>query len=258
MSAPSTRRLKHLIERERADGIGLTVLGFGTGNYNDALMQELAQTGNGNAAYIDTLNEGRKVLVEEMGSTLETIAGDVKIQVEFNPEHIAEYRLVGYETRHLEREDFNNDRVDAGDICAGHTVTALYEITPHGSRGALLDPLRYQDAIRRPTRTASEVAFVRVRYKLPGESTSRLIEQPVRADSAVARLADASADFRFAAAVAAFGQLLRGGRYTGDFDYADVPTLLWRAGDDPFGYRGEFYGLVSTAAALGGVQLGKN
>jgi len=251
--------LKHLIERERADGIGLTVLGFGTGNYNDALMQELAQAGNGNAAYIDSLNEGRKVLVEEMGSTLEIIASDVKIQVEFNPDRVDEYRLVGYETRHLEREDFNNDRVDAGDIGAGHTVTALYEITPAGSEGRLIDPLRYQSATDRSSKPSAEVAFVRLRYKLPGESASRLIERPVRTDGAATRLADTSVDFRFAAAVAGFGQLLRGGRYTDDFGYGDVLALARGArGEDPFGYRGEFFGLVSTAAALRGVQLGQN
>lgn len=256
-----TRALEQLVERERASGIGLTVLGFGTGNYHDALMQTLAQKGNGQAAYIDNLNEGRKVLVDQLTGTLETIAHDVKIQVEFNPARVAEYRLIGYETRHLEREDFNNDVVDAGDIGAGHTVTALYEITPAGSDARLIDPLRYRSAVATAADHGDEIAFVRLRYKRPGEQESRLIERAVRGADAVARLDDASADFRFAAAVAGFGQLLRGGggggRYTGDFDYADVVRLARAArGDDAFGYRGEFVSLAGTAAALAGRPAG--
>lgn len=249
------RALERLIARERDAGIGLTVLGFGMGNYNDALMQHLAQTGNGNAAYIDTLNEARKVLVDELASTLEIIARDVKIQVEFNPAAVAEYRLIGYETRHLERADFANDRVDAGDIGAGHTVTALYEITPVGATETLLEPLRYEGA--RPPVAAraggDEIAFVRLRYKLPGAAESRLLEHPVHTRDAIARLDATSADYRFAAAVAGFGQLLRGGRYTGGFGHGDVMALARGARDaDPFGYRGEFLGLAGTAAALAG------
>jgi Ca-activated chloride channel homolog len=254
-----TRVLEQLVERERGSGIGLTVLGFGMGNYHDALMQSLAQKGNGQAAYIDNLNEARKVLVDQLAGTLETIAHDVKIQVEFNPALVAEYRLIGYETRHLEREDFNNDAVDAGDIGAGHTVTALYEITPAGSAARLIDPLRFQASSTTPSRVAAahddEIAFVRLRYKRPGEQESRLIERAVLGADAFARLEDASADFRFAAAVAGFGQLLRGGpsggRYTGALDYADVVRLARAAcGDDAFGYRGEFINLATTAAAL--------
>lgn len=256
--------LERMIEQERADGIGLTVLGFGTGshtaNYNDALMQTLAQKGDGQAAYIDTLHEGRKVLVEQLSGTLETIARDVKIQVEFNPAAVAEYRLIGYETRHLEREDFNNDRVDAGDIGAGHTVTALYEITPVGAAERRIDPLRYGSEhvmAPAPSQQSGELAFVRLRYKLPGEATSRLIERPVRTRDALDRLEQASPDFRFAAAVAGFGQLLRGGRHTGDLAYADVVRLAREARDaDPFGYRGEFIGLAETAAALAGQRTG--
>jgi Ca-activated chloride channel family protein len=172
-------QLKNLVERERESGVALTVLGFGGGNYNDALMQELAQIGNGNAAYIDTLNEARKVLVEEIGSNLNTIAKDVKVQIEFNPDTVEEYRLIGYETRHLDREDFNNDAIDAGDIGAGHTVTALYEIALTGSGGGLIDPLRY--ATTPPTRGSSELAFLKLRYKLPGARDSRLITRPIRA-----------------------------------------------------------------------------
>ncbi len=249
--------LEELIEDERASGVGLSVLGFGTGNYNDALMQKLAQNGNGNAAYIDTLNEGRKVLVDELVSTLEIIAKDVKIQVEFNPAHVAEYRLIGYETRHLEREDFNNDKVDAGDIGAGHTVTAIYELTPADGNKPNIEPLRYgQDRVASPASKSDEIAFVRLRYKQPNESASHLVERAV-AKRDVTSLDATSPNFRFSAAVAAFGQLLRGGRYTGAYDYDDVLELARAArGDDPFGYRGEFLNLVSTASALAPVKPG--
>jgi Ca-activated chloride channel homolog len=253
------RALKQLIERERADGVALTVLGFGMGNYNDALMQELVQAGNGNAAYIDTLSEGRKVLVEELARTLEIIAYDVKIQVEFNPARVAEYRLIGYETRQLAREDFSNDRVDAGDIGAGHTVTAIYEVTLQGSAATRIEPLRYQAQPAVAAATTDEIAFVRLRYKLPGESRSRLIERAVASTDLIMDLAATSDNFRFAAAVAGFGQLLRGGRYTDNLGYADVVALARGArGADPFGYRGEFLGLAGTAAALSGQLVGQN
>ncbi|MCZ6656632.1 MAG: VWA domain-containing protein [Gammaproteobacteria bacterium] len=244
--------LKNLIEAKRKSGVALTVLGFGTGNYNDALMQELAQIGNGNAAYIDTINEARKVLVDEMSSTLLTIAKDVKIQVEFNPAIVHEYRLVGYETRHLDREDFNNDKVDAGDIGAGHTVTAIYEIALKGSSGALIDPLRYADAVQ-PQTASSELAFLRLRYKAPNGSTSMLVEQPIESSDMQTAMDNTSNIYRFSAAVAAFGQLLRGGEYVDDLDYAGIVRLAQGAkGDDPFGYRGEFLNLVRTADALSG------
>jgi hypothetical protein len=159
------RELQDFVERKRQSGVYLSVLGFGAGNYNDELMQALAQTGNGNAAYIDSLGEARKVLVDEATSTLFPIANDVKIQVEFNPAAVSEYRLIGYETRLLDKDDFNNDKVDAGDIGAGHTVTALYEVTPKGSRGQRVDPLRYGTA-EQPGSSAGEYAFVKIRYKL--------------------------------------------------------------------------------------------
>ncbi len=243
--------LKDLIEQKRKSGVALTVLGFGTGNYNDALMQELAQIGNGNAAYIDTINEARKVLVDEMSATLLTIAKDVKIQVEFNPEIVREYRLIGYETRRLDREDFNNDRVDAGDIGAGHTVTAIYEIALQGSAGALIDPLRY-DTVQKPKASATtEIAFLRLRYKAPNGAVSRLVEQPIERGDLQADLQNTSETYRFSAAVAAFGQLLRGGEYIADLDYAGIVSLAQGArGSDPFGYRGEFLSLVRTADAL--------
>lgn len=239
--------LKSFVERKRDTGVYLSVLGFGRGNYNDELMQILAQNGNGNAAYIDTLNEARKVLVDEATATLFPIAKDVKIQVEFNPQTVSEYRLIGYETRLLNREDFNNDKVDAGEIGAGHTVTALYEITPKGSSAALNDPLRY--AAPSGEGMGAEYAFVKVRYKLPNESTSRLLSQPVPVAEG-----PASSEASFAAAVAGFGQLLRGGQYTGSYTYDDVIALAQASkGKDEYGYRGEFINLVriaKTAQAL--------
>ncbi len=252
-----TESLKNLVEAKRESGVALTVLGFGGGNYNDALMQELAQIGNGNAAYIDTLSEARKVLVEEIGATLNMIAKDVKIQIEFNPETVAEYRLIGYETRHLEREDFNNDAIDAGDIGAGHTVTALYEIALTGSGGTLMDPLRYgtdkpADAPK-AAGTGDELAFLKLRYKLPQEDVSQLITRPIDRDAIIGDLGRTSDNYRFSAAVAGFGQILRGSEYTGTFDLEAAAKLAGAArGDDAFGYRGEFLSLVRTADALSG------
>ncbi len=243
-----------IVERERDGGISLTTLGFGTGNYNDELLERLADAGNGNYAYIDTLSEGRKVLVEQLSGTLQTIARDVKIQVEFNPAAVAEYRLIGYENRMLRREDFNNDRIDAGEIGAGHTVTALYELTLNNSPARLVDPLRYGDSTSSQPVTGAELANVRLRYKAPDGDTSRLIEQPVlRTD--LRELADLpgkqSRDLQFAAAVAAFGQKLRGGEYLDGFGYAQIATLAAGArGDDPSGYRGEFLSLVKLADSL--------
>ena len=243
------RELQDFVERKRQSGVYLSVLGFGAGNYNDALMQALAQNGNGNAAYIDSLAEARKVLVDEATSTLFPIANDVKIQVEFNPAAVAEYRLIGYETRLLDKDDFNNDKVDAGEIGAGHTVTALYEVTPKGSQGQLVDPLRYGTA-EQPGSPAGEYAFIKIRYKLPGEDKSRLITQPV---TAVDEKPDSEASF--AAAVAAFGQLLRGGEFTGTYGFDDVVALATaNRGPDPFGYRAEFINLVRLAKSARSMQ----
>ena len=244
--------LEDYIARKRASGVFLSVLGFGTGNYNDALMQRLAQNGNGNAAYIDTLSEARKVLVEEAGSMLFPIAKDVKIQVEFNPAAVSEYRLIGFETRLLAREDFRDDKVDAGEIGAGHTVTALYEITPVGSGAERVAPLRYRPGDVEPAAQAGdEIAFLKIRYKLPDADTSTLIARPVTAAGAFRSVDAAPRDVRFSAAVAVFGQLLRGGRYTGEYGYDDVVALaLGARGDDPFGYRNEFVALVRLARSL--------
>lgn len=243
--------LVDMVELRRKTGISLTTLGFGSGNYNDQLMEQLADAGNGNYAYIDSLNEARKVLVEELSATLQTIAKDVKIQIEFNPDVVAEYRLIGYENRLLRREDFNNDKIDAGEIGAGHTVTALYEISLAGSEGTRVDPLRYGQRVAADSKsTSEELAFVRLRYKAPNGDTSKLLEQPLQR-SDIVELADASSELQFAAAVAAFGQQLRGGDYLEDFDFEDIRVLANQSrGADTHGYRGEFVSLVNLADSL--------
>ncbi|MDA7946036.1 MAG: von Willebrand factor type A domain-containing protein [Hyphomicrobiaceae bacterium] len=242
--------LKSYIERQRKSGVFLSVLGFGRGNYNDALMQTLAQNGNGTAAYIDTLNEARKVLVEEASSTLFPIAKDVKIQVEFNPAKVSEYRLIGYETRMLKREDFNNDKVDAGEIGAGHRVTAIYEITPAGSKSPTVDMLRYGTprSAGNTTKTSDEYGFLKLRYKLPDEQKSKLVTLPIGPKNEYPSVSAAPNEARFATAVAAFGQILKGGKYTGSYGYDDVIRLAQSAkGKDEFGYRAEFINLVRLA-----------
>ncbi len=235
--------LKSYIETQRESGTYLSVLGFGRGNLDDATMQALAQNGNGQAAYIDTLAEAQKVLVDQLTGALFPIANDVKIQVEFNPAQIAEYRLIGYETRALRREDFNNDAVDAGDIGAGHSVTALYEVTPVGSPAQLSDPLRY--GATSTTGSSDELGFLRLRYKTPGNTTSQLIETPISADF------PAPTEVGFAAAIAGFGQLLRGGDYIQGWTYADAIALAnANKGEDPFGYRTEAIQLMRLAKSL--------
>uniref|UniRef100_UPI004048C660 vWA domain-containing protein n=1 Tax=Yoonia sp. TaxID=2212373 RepID=UPI004048C660 len=233
------------IADQRDSGTYLSVLGFGRGNLNDATMQALAQNGNGIAAYIDTLSEAQKVLVDQLTGALFPIAGDVKVQVEFNPATIAEYRLIGYETRSLRREDFNNDAVDAGDLGAGHTVTALYEITPVGSAAQLNDPLRY--APPEGVQNNTELGVLKLRYKDPGADVSQLIELPISG----AETADSEA--RFAAAIAGFGQLLRGSNYLGDWGYAQAIDLAnANRGADDFGYRTQAVQLMRLAQSLAG------
>ena len=244
-----TNELKGFVERKREKGIFLSVLGFGQGNYRDELAQALAQNGNGVAAYIDTLGEAQKVLVQEAGASLFTIAKDVKLQVEFNPATVAEYRLVGYETRALKREDFNNDAVDAGDVGSGHTVTAIYEITPVGSETRTVDPSRYAKEPKQAVAAgaASEYGFLKIRYKLPDSDTSELIQQPILiASSDVPQ--NVMRDVQFSTAVAGFGQLLRGTPFTNSLKYDDILKQAQAAkGDDPFGYRTEFVQLVRKA-----------
>tara|TARA_R110002110_G_scaffold66978_1_gene182994 strand:- start:84383 stop:86131 length:1749 start_codon:yes stop_codon:yes gene_type:complete len=244
--------LKTLVARQRASGVSLTTLGFGSGNYNYALMEQLADVGNGVAAYIDSLSEAQKVLVSELQSTLQTIASDVKIQVEFNPQRVSDYRLIGYENRMLEREDFTNDKVDAGDIGAGHTVTALYEITLAGAPEQRIPALRYgHTAAKEPSAANSEFAYVKLRYKKPGSSNSVEIARAIDASSLHGSIEEASSELRFAASVAAFGDLLRGGQNSADWNYDDVIAMAADArGNDPYGYRSEFLSLVRMARSL--------
>jgi Ca-activated chloride channel homolog len=236
--------LEAYIAKQRDTGVYLSVLGFGRGNLDDATMQALAQNGNGQAAYIDTLNEARKVLVDQLTGELFPIANDVKIQVEWNPATVAEYRLIGYETRALRREDFNNDRIDAGEIGAGHTVTAIYEVTAPGSDALRNDPLRYGAAVAQPGE--GELGFLRLRYKDPGSATSQLIETPILPETAIA-----SDDVRFGVAMTGFGQLLTGATYLGDWGWDDAIAMAGAArGDDPFGYRIEAVNLMRLAQSL--------
>jgi Ca-activated chloride channel family protein len=237
--------LINLVERQRADGITLTTLGFGTGNYNEAMMEQIADHGNGNYAYIDSPREAQKVLDDELSSTLFTIAHDVKIQVEFNPTYVSEYRLIGYENRALREEDFDNDAVDAGDIGAGHQVTAIYEIVPVGGRG-WLPQRRYEGNQRRAMGDDNgELAFLRLRYKLPGQDSSRLIEQPVGARMIYSARAP-TGDTAFAVAVAAYGQLLRGDTNLAGFSFADARALAERGAGGNY-LRREFLGLTELA-----------
>ena len=235
--------LTDYIAQKRDQGSYLSVLGFGRGNLDDATMQALAQNGNGQAAYIDTLQEARKVLVDQLSGALFPIADDVKLQVEWNPATVAEYRLIGYETRSLRREDFNNDKVDAGEIGAGTQVTAIYEVTAPGSDALLNDPLRYGTATA--DATDGELGFLRLRWKAPGEDASTLKE------TAITGTEEATSETRFAAAIAGFGQLLQGSVYLGDWGWDDAIALAGSArGDDPYGYRVEAVNLMRLAQSL--------
>ncbi|MCF2904898.1 VWA domain-containing protein [Octadecabacter sp. CECT 8868] len=237
------RGLEAYIEDKRDSGTYLSVLGFGRGNLQDATMQSLAQNGNGTAAYIDTLSEAQKVLVDNLTGALFPIANDVKIQVEFNPATIAEYRLIGYETRSLAREDFNNDAVDAGELGAGHTVTAIYEVTPVGSPAQLSDPLRYQ--VAETGTTSDELGFLRLRYKAPGEDVSQLIETPF------STVGTPDTEALFAASMAGFGQLLCDDTYLGDWGWDDAIALAnANRSTDQFGYRTEAVQLMRLAQSL--------
>jgi Ca-activated chloride channel homolog len=245
--------LVRIIEKERESGVYLTVLGYGMGNYKDNKMQQLADKGNGNHAYIDGINEAKKVLVNEFGGTLFTIAKDVKLQLEFNPAKVAGYRLIGYENRMLNKEDFNDDKKDAGELGSGHTVTALYEIIPFGVQSDLLkdvDKLKYQNPNKEePTVFSDELLTVKFRYKSPDKNTSELIVHPLT-DKAVS-FNSTSDNFRFAAAVAGFGMLLRNSKFKGSATYSYMYNIASGAlGNDKEGYRKEFIGLVKQAAGL--------
>ncbi len=246
--------LVRLIEEKARSGVFLTVLGFGMGNYQDSRLEKLADKGNGNYGYIDTIREARKMLVEQLSGTLVTIAKDVKIQVDFNPAHVGAYRLIGYENRLLRVEDFQDDAKDAGEIGAGHTVTALYELVPAGKQGDLpkVTPTKYQlPSATSPAADSDEMLTVRLRYKQPDADTSRELTFPVRDGGKDA--ADASPDFQFAAAVACYGMLLRDSQHKGESTFELALRLATTGrGDDPSGYRAEFIQLVKTAETIKG------
>lgn len=250
----SDAELVRLIEQKREQGIFLTVLGFGTGNLQDAKMEKLADKGNGNYAYIDSILEAKKVLVNEIGATLLTIAKDVKIQVEFNPAKVAAYRLIGYENRQLQAQDFSDDTKDAGELGAGHSVTALYEVIPVGAKTNIelpsVDELEYQQTeIDASAYETNELMQVKLRYKQPDASESQLMVQPV-VDAGV-RLDATSENFRFSAAVAGFGMLLRDSKYKGEITFEEVLELARESrGEDANGYRAEFMRLVESSRLL--------
>ena len=245
ISDPAT--LKNYVADKRKSGISLTTLGYGRGNYNDETMEQLADAGDGNYSYIDSEAEAKKVLVRQLTSTLATVARDIKIQLEFNPAAVKEYRLVGYENRLLREEDFNNDRVDAGDIGAGHNITALYEIIPQGKTG-WLDARHYQNAPAASGK-ADEYGWLKLRYKAPESEQSQLIEQPIAAKSIP--LADAEEATRFAIAAASYAQALKGGKYNGALDWAGILRLAQAAqGSDPYGERAGLLQLIEKAREL--------
>ena len=242
-------QLIDMVERKRKTGIGFSALGFGTGNYNEHLMEQLANKGNGNYGYIDNLLEAKKLLVDQRAGTLMTIAKDVKIQVEFNPAVIAEYRLLGYQNRMLEREDFNNDKVDAGEIGAGHTVTALYEVVLQDSEGKRMEPLRYSSNEKTEDHKLTEAAMISLRYKLPDEDKSTLYRDYLQAETL--KQSKGGDNIRFAASVAGFAELLRGGQFLGDWSWDEAQQLAQASkGQDVNGYRGELMQLISMAKLL--------
>lgn len=248
--------LLDLIEEKRKSGIALTALGFGAGNYNDAMMEQIADKGNGNYYYIDNFNEAKKVLVTQLSSTMQIIAKDVKIQIEFNPKYIASYRLIGYENRKLDKKDFDNDKIDAGEIGAGHTVTALYELTLTSSKVAD-ESERYKDenvkikdsVIKTDTKFANEIAFFRLRYKNPNEEKSNLIEKPILYSDI--NKDKPSINFLFSSSVAYFGQLLKKSEYASGYSYGDILKVAKKSkGEDTYGYRKEFENLVLFAKSI--------
>ena len=247
----SHEQIKEMVKRERETGVTLSTLGFGQGNFNDAMMEQIADVGNGNYSYIDSVSEARKVLVDELSSTFNTVAKDVKVQIEFNPNWVSEYRLIGYENRQLNREDFNNDKVDAGDVGAGKSVTAIYEITPKGAASSV-DPLRYQNEKQASTtKPTPEFAFLKIRYKQPHATSSTLLTQPLMLPKSITPFTSATNDHRFATAVAGFGQLLRQSSNMGNLSYGQVLQIAQQAkGIDKMGTRAEFIQLVQNVQAL--------
>lgn len=244
-----TEALKTLVADKRKSGISLSTLGFGGDNYNDEMMEQIADIGNGNYSYIDSLDEAKKVLIRQLSSTLATLAHDVKIQIEFNPQAVKEYRLVGYENRLLKAEDFNNDKVDAGDIGAGHSVTAFYEFIPQGEQGWLNDS-RYQAPEKASDeKVAQEYAFIQLRYKTAHDQASQLISQPIAIGSKPLEQADTNS--KFAIAVASFAQALQGGEFNGAMDWAAISRLAEsNLGQDPYQERAELLRLIRQAQQL--------
>jgi len=238
-----------MVKREAKSGVQLSVLGVGKGNFNDATMEQLADQGNGNYAYLDTVKEAHRVLGRNMLSTLLTVARDVKIQVEFNPSQVAEYRLIGYENRELAQEDFNNDKADAGELGAGHTVTALYEITLNDSKGKRIGPLRYQTKVKTDVKE-DELAYVKVRYK-PADKNKSILKSYAVKKTEIKNLNKATHNLKFAAAVASFGQLLRQSKYSQSISYDDVINLVKQSkGNDEHGERAEFLAIVEMAEKI--------
>ena len=245
----SNASMERLIEEKREEGVFLTVLGFGMGNYKDSKMETLADKGNGNHAYIDTMKEAKKVLVNEFGGTLFAIAKDVKIQVEFNPDHVQAYRLIGYENRMLKAEHFNDDKKDAGELGSGHTVTAIYEVIPVGVKSEFIkdiDPLKYQNKEVTKASNARELLTVKFRYKEPDGTKSKLIVRTVNTG-----VRNASANLNWASAVAGFGMILRDSEFMGDLNFSKVMAMAEKSkGEDKFGYRSEFIQLVDLAKSM--------
>lgn len=260
VGSSSNAEMERLIEKERERGIFITVLGFGMGNYKDDKMEIIADKGNGNYAYIDNIQEARKVLVSEFGGTLFTVAKDVKFQLEFNPERVKSYRLIGYENRMLNAEDFNNDKKDAGEMGSGHTVTALYEIVPAGSneQAGNIDPLKYQENRVKAIKTENkELLTIKLRYKKPDGVTSMLYEKPVMGE--LKEFSTTSDNFRFSAAVAEFGMVLRNSEFKSSASYEHLLSIAQGSrGIDEEGYKGEFIKLVKTAQELQNVQAKNN
>lgn len=256
----SEGELQRLIEEKRKDGVFLSIMGFGMGNYKDSHIETLADKGNGNYAYIDNLQEARKVFVQEFGGTLFSIAKDVKIQIEFNPRHVQAYRLIGYENRALKNEEFHDDKKDAGDMGSGHSVTAIYEIVPAGAKTDYLprvDSLKYQQANSSAVGNTDEMLTIKIRYKRPDSERSQLFDIPVR--SGQKPFDQCSENLRFASAVAEFGLLLRGSEYKGRATYDEVIRTARAAfGKDEEGYRSEFVRLVRLAQSVNGGRATAN
>ncbi len=255
LGVSSIEELKSMVKREREKGITLSTLGFGTGNYNDEMMEQIADAGNGNSSYIDSMHEAEKVLGDEMGSTLITVAKDVKAQIEFNPARVQEWRQIGYENRQLKREDFNNDAVDAGDIGSGKRVTILYELVLTGQKTSI-DPLRYQNekntsAPSSVNANKNELAFLKMRWKAPEGKTSQLAKIAIQAPRQITAFEQAGNETRFMGAVAAFGQKLRNNPAVQNTSWQDIGTWVQNSrGDDPAGYRSEFARLIKDAERL--------